>query len=1132
MFVCMAEWVDSIYIRNKKRSEGLAGGRTLGSQGSDPVAEESSVGSYAELHACSDFSFLRGATSPQDLIEAGVSSGLTHMAITDTAGFYGVVQFAAAARMANIQTIFGAEIPLSPLPVGGSNAGEHLLGNNDHHIVVLGTGAVGYARLAQSLTNAQLCGAKNEPQFSLAALAEDARAAVHVNGNYKSSDNDSFYILTGGVGGYLPSLIESDLFSSYSDIRKLTRDAITKLVDLFGYDRVLVELYDHGDPRDSLRNDIAFACANELEIKCVATNHVHYATRKSRFLADSYHALRHRASLDTTNKVLPATAAAYVRSAAEQYARFARYNDGEPVRLTSAIAQECAFDLKTAAPELPDHDVPKGHNEMSWLRHLTYEGAKIRYSQSHPHHHKALQQIEYELGIIEELNFPGYFLVLVEIVDFCKANDIYCQGRGSSANSAVCYALGVTKADAVSLGLLFERFLSTERDGPPDIDLDIEHERREEVIQYIYNKYGRKRAAQVCNIITYRSKSSVRDAARVAGLSVGQADAYAKQFERHSGTTTENVEAPELVRKVAGAMKHAPRHIGIHSGGMVLADRDLSQYCPIEWARMENRSVLQWDKDDCARAGLVKFDLLGLGMLTMLHKAFDLIHAHFDSEIELATIPQEQEVYDMLCAADTVGVFQIESRAQMSTLPRMKPQNFYDIAVEVAIIRPGPIQGGSVHPYLNRRNGKEPVTYLHPLLEPILKKTLGVPLFQEQLMQIAIDVAGFSPAESDMLRQAMSSKRSVERMDEMRAMLLAGMAKKDITGAVAEAIADKMYAFASFGFPESHAISFAYLVYASSWVKLHYPDIFACALLNSQPMGFYAPHTIVRDAIRHGVKIVPVDINASDDDYTLELRAVHSDELVGKPLEGCFANDSHYCLRVGLRAVKGLSKKTRDEIMTAREDGKFVSLEDLVRRVNISRDEIETLALAGAFESLGVEGTRRGALWAAQRLTLSTPDTLPGIVEGTHAPEVVSKPMNKSEEMIADMQSLGLAQQSHPTEFFRELPQYKNVVRINELGNHKHRDVIEAMGVVTHMQSPGTAKGIVFLTLEDETGLLNVVCHHAMFKAQGKILRDNKVVVIRGILERVDGVTNLVAATITPINANETKVAPKSRDFR
>ena len=478
--------------------------------------------------------------------------------------------------------------------------------------------------------------------------------------------------------------------------------------------------------------------------------------------------------------------------------------------------------------------------------------------------------------MIDALGFPGYFLIVWDIVQFCRRSDIYCQGRGSAANSAVCYALGITNADAVSLNLLFERFLSPERDGPPDIDVDIEHDRREEAIQYVYNRYGRENAAQVANVITYRPKSAVRDMGRALGHPPGALDAWSKQVDAYRlphpdqvDTPTDDCDVPQPVLDLARQIQGFPRHLGIHSGGMVICDRPVVEVVPVEWARMENRSVLQWDKDDCAAVGLVKIDLLGLGMLTALHLGVDLIRDAHGVDVDLATIPQEPEVYEMLCRADSVGVFQVESRAQMATLPRLRPRTFYDLVVEVALIRPGPIQGGSVHPYIRRRNGREPVTYLHPLLEPALKKTLGVPLFQEQMMQIAIDVAGFSPGEADQLRQAMGSKRSTERMEALRGRLYEGMARNGIVGTVADQVYEKLSAFANFGFPESHSVSFAYLVYSSSWMKLHYPAAFCAALLNSQPMGFYSPNTLVADARRHGVTVLGPDVNASAAKATL-----------------------------------------------------------------------------------------------------------------------------------------------------------------------------------------------------------------------------------------------------------------------
>ncbi len=855
---------------------------------------------YAELHCHSNFSFLDGASHPEELVEEAARLGLHALALTDHDGFYGSVRFAEAARPLNLPTIFGAEMTL-----GAREPPNGMADPPGEHVLVLAQGTVGYARLARAISEAQLAGEKGAPRATLEQLANAARASVH--GHAQSEHNDAWFVTTGCRKGTVPRALADDG-------PKAAERALHELVDAFGRERVLVELWDHGDPLDRHRNDALVQCALRVGVEMIATNNVHYATPARRPLANALAAVRARRSLDEIDGWLPAAAFAHLRSPAEQARRFARWPGA--VERTVEIADVCAFDLKLAAPQLPDYPVPVGHDEMSWLRELVRRGAAVFYPSSHPQYAQAMRQIEYELGVIEQLGFPGYFLLLHDIVEFCRRSDIYCQGRGSAANSAVCYALGVTKADAVALGLLFERFLSPERDGPPDIDLDIEHQRREEVIQYVYERYGRDRAAQVANVVTYRPKSALREMAKATGIPPGQADAlgkwvdrwaagpeafaelapddvasqkrladasgthrqsarYERRFERTQNdrmrdgvpidgpdATTRPPAIPPLALQLASEVLDFPRHLGIHSGGMVMADRPLVEFCPVEWARMEGRSVLQWDKDDCAAAGLVKFDLLGLGMLTMLHLAVDTVRGQ-GVEIDLATIPQEDEVYDLLCAADTVGVFQVESRAQMATLPRLRPRTFYDLVVEVALIRPGPIQGGSVHPYLRRRNGEEEVTYIHPLTKPCLEKTLGVPLFQEQLMQLAVDCAGFSAAEADQLRQAMGSKRSQARMARMRERLMEGMAERGITGDTAEQIYTKLEAFSAFGFPESHSVSFAYLVYASSWIKYHYPAEFAASLLNAQPMGFYSPHTIVRDARRHGVHVLGPDLNAS-----------------------------------------------------------------------------------------------------------------------------------------------------------------------------------------------------------------------------------------------------------------------------
>ncbi|MCU1455900.1 MAG: dnaE2, partial [Acidimicrobiales bacterium] len=818
---------------------------------------------YAELHCHSNFSFLDGASHPEELAEEAARLGLEALAVTDHDGFYGVVRFAEAARAVGLPTVFGAEVTLDtaeqPLPSKPQPGQADPVGQ---HLVVLARDPVGYAGLARALSRAQMAGEKGAPRIGLADLADEA--------------GGRWAVLTGCRKGPVPAALERDGPAAAAR-------ALDRLVAAFGRDNVVVELWDHGDPLDAARNDALADLAVRRGVGLVASGNVHYAVPARRRLATALAAVRARRSLDEIDGWLPAGAGAHLRSGVEQARRFARFPG--VVEAAAELGRACAFDLALVAPNLPPFPCPEGLDEMAFLRRIVERGASrpTRYgprprprptevgggsvagATSVPPSsggagrsvaERAWAQIDHELDVIEALGFPGYFLIVWDIVQFCERNDIFCQGRGSAANSAACYALGVTKADAVGLGLLFERFLSPERDGPPDIDLDIESGRREEVIQYVYERYGRQSAAQVANVITYRARSAVRDMAKALGAATGQQDAWSKQLDPWGGIRPaleeraradgaeeagEAGQIPAEVLELAAEVEHFPRHLGIHSGGMVLCDRPVVEVCPVEWGRMADRSVLQWDKDDCAAVGLVKFDLLGLGMLTALHHAVDLIREHTGVEVDLATIPQEDAVYEMLCRADSIGVFQVESRAQMATLPRLKPRTFYDLVVEVALIRPGPIQGGSVHPYIRRRNGQEEITYLHPLLKPSLEKTLGIPLFQEQLMQMAIDVAGFTPGEADQLRQAMGSKRSHERMERLRQRLYDGMAERGITGPVADEIYAKLAAFANFGFPESHSVSFAYLVYSSSWIKLHHPAAFCAALLNAQPMGFYSP---------------------------------------------------------------------------------------------------------------------------------------------------------------------------------------------------------------------------------------------------------------------------------------------------
>ena len=893
-------------------------------------------------------------------------------------------------------------------------------------------------------------------------------------------------------------------------------NVLGRLVDCFGADNVFVEIWDHGDPVDTVRNDQLVQMAARANVECVATNNVMYAVPSQHRLATALAAVRNRCGLDEIDHRLPAAATAYLRSGAEMERRFSRY-PGVVARAAS-LARDIAFDLSLVAPRLPPFPCPDGHDEMSYLREIVARGARRRYGDrpADPGEDlslraRAWRTIEHELDVIETLGFAGYFLVVWDIVRFCEERGILCQGRGSAANSAVCYSLGITKADAVSLGLLFERFLSPERDGPPDIDIDIESGRREEVIQYVYERHGRHHAAQVANVITYRSRSAVRDMARALGYAPDQQDSWSKQVDAWgtvavTASQRDHDIAP-LVLEMAAEVENMPRHLGIHSGGMVMCDRPIIEVCPVEWARMQNRSVLQWDKDDCAAIGLVKFDLLGLGMLSALSNAVQLIALHRGYELDLATIPQEDEVYAMLCRADTVGVFQVESRAQMSTLPRLRPRKFYDLVVEVALIRPGPIQGGSVHPYIRRRNGEEPVTYLHPLLENSLGKTLGVPLFQEQLMQMAIDVAGFTPSEADQLRQAMGSKRSMARMQRLQQRLYEGMSERGIRGAVADEIFDKMAAFANYGFPESHSVSFAYLVYASSYIKLHEPAVFCAALLNAQPMGFWSPHTLVQDARRHGVVVHSPDINASSH---------------GATLEECSDSCGGLAVRLGIESVRGISAGLARTIAERRP---YRSLEHLATSVpELSRTQLEALATAGAFTH-SFRDDRRQALWAAGSYG-HPKDHLQGIFGVNTRPTLPG--MQPVEEAIADLWATGISPDGHPTVFLRDELRGKGVVTAEELAGVAHETKVMVAGIVTHRQRPMSARGATFISLEDETGLVNVVCSKGCWARHRTVARDASALLVRGRVECASGVVNIIAESLMPLFV---PAALPSRDF-
>ena len=1086
---------------------------------------------YAELHCHSNFSFLDGASEPEELAEEAARLGIEALAITDHDGFYGVVRFAEAAAALGVRTIFGAELSLGlRTPQNGiaDPEGEHLL--------VLARDLEGYQRLSMSISDAQLAGKeKGRPIYDLDALSR--------------AHDGHWLVLTGCRKGSVPKALAAQGIEAAAA-------ELDRLVEMFGRDNVLVELTDHGNPLDSTRNDALFDLATRRHVGFVATTNAHYATPDRGHLAGALAAVRSRRGLDDIDGWLPAATTAHLRSGVEMTQRFARYPGA--VERAAEIGRECAFDLALVAPRLPDFPVPQGHSEMSYLRELTMKGALAKYGPLDAERQPgAYKQLGHELDIIEKLDFPGYFLIVWEIVEFCRANDILCQGRGSAANSAVCYAIGITKADPIFFKLLFERFLAPERDGPPDIDLDIESGRREEVIQHVYAHYGRTRTAQVANVISYRPKSAVRDMAKALGYSAGQQDAWSKQLDRWGSVVAEGSasgqrpapdhDVPADVVELAEQVLRFPRHLGIHSGGMVICDRPVTQVCPVEWARMENRTVLQWDKDDCARTGLVKFDLLGLGMLSALHGCFDLLREHYGLDLTLDMIPREDPaVYDMLCNADSVGVFQVESRAQMATLPRLKPRNFYDLVTEVAIIRPGPIQGGSVHPFIRRRNGLEPATYAHSLLKNSLERTYGVPLFQEQVMQMAIDVAGLTPSEADQLRQAMSSKRSTARMQRLRGKLYEGMASNGITGAVADEIYEKLTAFAHFGFPESHSISFAYLVYASSWLKLHYPAAFCAALLNAQPMGFYSPQSLVADARRHGVEVRRPDINASSAKATLQ-PATHQSVtsqphpplplIMGKvssnpSAEPRFADDQRelggssgvgeQTVRLGLSSVRTIGDALAEQIAAGRP---YESMADLVHRTGISAAQVEALATAGAFDCFGL--SRREALWAAGAAAQATPDRLEGAVLGAHAPTLPV--MDDVELTTADLWATAVTTDGYPTRHVRPRLDALGVLPAAALKTAEAGRRVLVGGVVTHWQRPATASGITFLNLEDETGMVNVVCSKGLWTRYRRTARAAAALLVRGRLEREQGVVNVIADRLErlPLAVQKT-----SRDFR
>ena len=1104
---------------------------------------------YAELHCHTNYSFLDGASWAGDLVQRAAELEYEALAVTDHDGFRGAVQVHAHASQIGLPVVYGTEVGMPREATAGTeqSVAEVMAPSNldipetgieditrrgrirrmhgskptdreeTHHLVLLAPDPIGYAAIGRFVTRGQYRGEKDAPQYSFDDLAEAA-------------NDGNLVALSGCWQGAVPrACAEGDLFGAL--------EAASRLKEIFG-DRFYLELTHHGLPVDDKRNAMLADVGMRLGIETVATNNVHYAHRHDADLSEVLAAVAGRRNLDEADGFRPATDLKHLRAPDEMARRFERYTGA--VERAAELGRRLAFDLDLLAPELPDFPMPGSFTtEDEYLSDLVYEGAASVYPGSEDGiDPRARRRLEHELGVISDLGFAGYFLVAWDIVQFARSRGIYCQIRGSGADSAVCRCINLTRVDPIRLGLPFERFLSHERGKPPDIDIDFEAERREEVIQYCYRRYGRERAAMVANVITYRARSVLQDVGKAFGLTQAQVNGLTKYVDtRDPKTLRDVVELPggltaEYIYDVCQRLDGFPRHLGIHSGGMVVARRALWETVPMEWGRMQDRSVIQWDKTDAAAMGIVKFDLLALGALNALHLSVDTISEAHGVDIDLATIPQEPVIYEMLTRADTVGVFQVESRAQMATLPRMKPRTFYDLAVEVALIRPGPIQGQSVHPYLRRRNGEEPVQYIHPAAEPILAKTLGVPIFQEQLMEIARVCAGFSPGQSDRLRQAMTHKRSAEEMAKLKDEVFDGMATKGIAGEPAEDLWEKLQGFASFGFPESHSVSFAYIVYAASWLKYHWPTEFFVGLLNAQPMGFYSPNSLVADALHHGVVVLPPDVNQSIHDCTVEPYDIDANDLaeyLGMAWRrGMGAADDpvrqSVALRLGLRYVRNLGDVDITRIEAARiVAGQFRSPEDFAQRTGLSVGAHEGLAASGALWSLGLG--KRDGMWASGALSDLGPGRL-ALEDRSTSPDL--REMEGTEHMQADLWSTGISV-LHPVSFIRDQLSDDGVISIADALRLRQTNTrIKVAGVVTHRQRPETANGVRFINLEDETGIMNVVMMPVIWEANYEVARKSVGVVIDGVLEYRDGVTNLVARRLNDWPAPDMA----SRDFR
>ncbi|HWA98315.1 MAG TPA: error-prone DNA polymerase [Pirellulales bacterium] len=1060
---------------------------------------------YAELHCKTNYSFLLGASHPDELALRAAELGYAALAITDRHSVAGVVRAYDAARQLGLKLIIGAEIlPRDAAPV-----------------VLLATDRAAYGRLARLLTLGKRRAAKGECELYLDDLAEHSEGLIAlVMQKVRQETASSFCIL-------------------HSEVCTL-REAFP--------DRCYLAASLHHGPDDQGQLEALAELAHRERLPLVAAGDARYHEPRRRSLHDILTAVHAGSTVAESTALLLANGDRHLHAPEEMAHRFARYP--KAIARTLEIADRCTFDLGTLRYEYPEELCPNGKSPAEHLAELTWSGAHDRYPHGIPERVRSL--LEYELRIIDQLHYEPYFLTVWDLVRFARSRGILCQGRGSAANSAVCYCLGVTAVDPDRSDVLFERFISPERNEVPDIDVDFEHERREEVLQYLYDKYGRERAGMTAEVITYRTRSAVRDVGKALGLSLQQVDVLAKTFDgnvtaegwadhcRGAGIDSDSIAAhqmPALVRTLLGF----PRHLSQHVGGMVITRGPLCELVPIENAAMPDRTVIEWDKDDLDVLGILKVDCLALGMLTAIRKCFDLVKQHYGRELTLANVPAEdQAVYEMASRADTIGVFQIESRAQMSMLPRLRPKCFYDLVIEVAIVRPGPIQGKMVHPYLRRRQGEEQVTYPNDAIRQVLEKTLGVPIFQEQAMRLAVVAAGFTPGEADQLRRAMGSFRKSGLIASFRQRLIEGMQKNGLTGEYAEQVFQQISGFGEYGFPESHSASFALLVYVSAWLKRHYPAAFCAALLNSQPMGFYAPAQLVRDAREHGVTVLPVDVNASAEDCALEMQNPACRKGNGGEAESaafCILH-SQFCLRLGFRLVSGLPDAAVEAILAARHSGPFRSIDDLARRTRLGQPWLVRLAKAQALRSLGVD--RRGALWDSLRYKPDKPRPLFDLLESESADELrrpdVLPALSQFEEVLADYHTSGLSLDGHPMEFVRAALDERRVLRAVQLTGVTHGRMVRVAGLVLVRQRPGTASGITFVTLEDETGVANLIVRTHIWQRFRRVANTAAAMIAYGRLERheykPDGqVTHVLVEKLEDVLEVSRRLGSQSRDF-